>query len=183
MLGFSLLFSIKSIFTKLLAFVLEHWRIVLIVGICLYAYWNKTRYENTLFQFQAYKAEIAQQVAIAERENALLRKQAEARIHDAQNEYNKTVEAIKNDYLKKQKRDAITINELRNRLRETIAADTFTMPETPSNSDGTAEEWRNSYATLIRKYESLKSGCALTTGDYNLLREWADAACNQVDCE
>jgi hypothetical protein len=149
----------------------------------LYAYWNKTRYEDTLFEYQAYKAEIAQQAEIQKRENELLRKQAEVRIHDAQIDYNKTVEAIKNDYLKKQKLDAVTIGDLRSRLRNTIATDSFTLPETPSDTNGTAEQWRDSYAAIVGKYETLKSGCALTTGDYNLLREWADAACQQVGCE
>lgn len=173
----------KSFFSKLITFVAEHWRIILIVLICAYAYWNKMRYEDTLFEYKAYKAEIAQQAKIQERENALLSKQAEDRISDAQIEYNKTVEAIKNDYLKKQKLDSITIGSLRNRLRDRIAADSFTLPKTPSDTNGTAAEWKNSYAAIAGQYETLKSGCALTTGDYNLLRDWADAACKQVGCE
>jgi hypothetical protein len=115
--------------------------------------------------------------------NEILRKQAETTLNDATVIYDNNLKAIKNEYLKKQKLDSVTIGDLRNKLRDQLAADAFTVPKAPADTSATSEEWRDSYRTLARQYETLKYGCAITTNDYNLLRDWSDAACEQVGCE
>jgi len=93
------------------------------------------------------------------------------------------MKAIKNEYLKKQKLDSITISDLRKQLRDQIGIDTSTLPNTPADSETDTQVWRNSYATIAGQYETLKSGCAITTNDFNLLRDWADSSCAQIGCE
>jgi hypothetical protein len=172
----------KTFISKIITFCVAHWRIIIIVLICLYAFMQKTRYEAVVVEFEAYKANIAYQADMRKIENEILRKQAVASLDDAQKTYDDNLKAIKNEYLKKQKLDSVTIGDLRSRLQNTITADSFRVPESPADTSS-AEEWRNSYAGLARQYETLKYGCAITTADFNVLRDWADITCNQVGCE
>jgi hypothetical protein len=144
---------------------------------------QKTRYEAVVVEFEAYKANIARLADMRKIENEILRKQAVASLADAQKTYDNNLKAIKNEYLKKQKLDSVTIGDLRSRVRDTITADSVRLPETVADSSWTAEQWSDSYRALVTKYESLVLACSVTTNDYNLLRDWADASCKQVGCE
>jgi hypothetical protein len=155
----------------------------IIVLLCLYAYWQKLQLGDIQQEYTEYKRTIQYQADMQKAKNEILRKQAETALNDATVIYDNNLKAIKNEYIKKQKLDSVTIGDLRNRLRDQLAADTFTVPETPADTSATSEEWRDSYRTLARQYETLKYGCAITTNDYNLLRDWSDAACEQVGCE
>lgn len=154
----------------------------IIVIVCCYALWQKTRYDAIVSEYETYKSSIAYQYDLQKAQNAILRKQAEKSLQDAQLTYDNNLKAIKNEYLKKQKLDSVTIGDLRNRLRDQVRTDTFTVPEAPVDT-ASAEEWRNSHAAAIRQYETLVLACQITTNDYNLLRGWADIACEQVGCE
>lgn len=154
----------------------------ILVLVCCYALWQKTRYDAIASDYEAYKSSVAQQAKIQQLKNDVLRKQAESSLKDAQSIYDNNLKAIKNEYLKKQKLDNITIGDLRNRLREQIRADSFTVPETPADT-ASSEEWRNSHSAATRQYETLVDACRITTNDYNLLRDWADISCLQVGCE
>jgi hypothetical protein len=155
----------------------------ILVLVCCYAFWQKTRYEAIAYDFEAYKTSVQLQADMQKVKNEILRKQAETALNDATVIYDNNLKAIKNEYLKMQKLDSVTIGDLRGRLRDQLAADTFAMPETPADTETSSEKWRDSYSTLARQYETLKYGCAITTNDYNLLRDWSDAACEQVGCE
>lgn len=172
----------KTFISNSISFILKHWKSVLIVLICLYAFMQKTRYEAVVVEFEAYKANIAYQADMRKLENEILRKQAVASLADAQKTYDDNLKAIKNEYLKKQKLDSVTIGDLRSRLQNTITADSFRVSESPTDTSS-AEEWRNSYAGLAKQYETLRYGCAITTADFNVLRDWADITCNQLGCE
>lgn len=171
----------------MITLLLSRWKlagtIILIAGLCLYAFVQKTRYERTAHELEALKANIAYQTQMQEIKNDLLRKQAEKSLQEAQAVYDTNLKAIKNEYLKKQKLDSVTIGDLRNRLREAIVADSFTLPDTSTYSSQSADEWRNSYSAVARQYEALIDACRMTTNDYNLLRDWSDAACLQIGCK
>jgi hypothetical protein len=173
----------KTFISNAIGFILKHWKAVLIVLICLYAFMQKTRYEAVVVEFEAYKANIARLADMRKIENEILRKQAVASLVDAQKTYDDNLKAIKNEYLKKQKLDSVTIGDLRSRLQNTITADSFRVPEVVTDSSWTAEQWSDSYRTLAGKYDTLALACSVTTNDYNLLRDWADASCKQVGCE
>jgi hypothetical protein len=133
--------------------------------------------------YSAFRTSVQLQADMQKAKNQILRKQAEAALNDATVIYDNNLKAIKNEYLKKQKLDSVTIGDLRGRLRQQIAADSFRVPEAPSDTETNTEVWRNSHAAALRQYETLVSACQITTNDYNLLRDWSDAACNQVGCE
>ena len=174
--------AIKSFIVKVIDLFTRYPLQIILVLVCIYALWQKTRYDAIVSDYAAYKSSVAQQAKMQQLKNDVLRKQAESSLKDAQSIYDNNLKAIKNEYLKKQKLDNITIGDLRNRLREQIRTDSFTVPETPSDT-ASAEEWRNSHSAITRQYETLVGACRITTNDYNLLRDWADIACNQVGCE
>ena len=174
---------IKSFFSKALDVFMRYPLQIILVLVCIYAFWQKTRYDAIVSDYEAYKAEIAQQSKMQQIKNDILRKQAETALNDAVLTYDNNLKAIKNEYLKKQKLDSVTIGDLRNRLREQVRADSFTLPETPADTETNTEVWRNSHTAITRQYETLIDACRITTNDFNLLRDWADIACNQVGCE
>lgn len=174
---------IKSFFSKAIDVFMRYPLQIILVLVCMYVFWQKTRYDAIVSEYEAFKAEIVQAEKMQQIKNEILRKQAQKSLDDATSIYEANIKAIKNEYLKKQKLDSITINDLRDKLRQQIASDTFTMPETFTDTSRTAEEWRNRHSAVVEKYETLASACAITTNDYNFLRDWADAACNQVGCE
>lgn len=155
----------------------------ILVIVCLYAFWQKTRYDAIVSDYEAYRANIVQAGKLKQLQNDILRKKAEESLKDAELIYDNNLKAIKNEYLKKQKLDSVTISDLRNRLRDQLRTDTFAVSNPPADTETSAEVWREHYATAVRQYETLKQACAITTNDYNLLRDWADIACETVECK
>lgn len=174
---------IKSFFSKLIDIFMRYPLQIIIVLVCIYAFWQKSRHDAIASDYEVYKASIVQASKMQQLKNDILRKQAESSLKDAELTYDNNLKAIKNEYLKKQKLDNITIGDLRNRLREQIRADSFTVSEAPADTETDPKVWREHYATINRQYETLVSACQVTTNDFNLLREWADISCLQVGCE
>ena len=171
----------------MLTLLLSRWKlagtIILIAGLSLSVFYYKARYEAIASDYEAYKASIVQAAKMQKIKNDILRKQAAESLKDAELTYDNNMKAIKNEYLKKQKLDSVTIGDLRQRLRDKIRADTFTVSEAPADTSATTEEWRDSYRAIASQYQTLVDACSITTLDYNLLRDWADISCLQVGCE
>ena len=167
---------------KFWSIIANNWRVILIAAILACTFYYKTRYNATVVEFATFKAKIATLEAVKARENEILRDYAKNTMINLNEKHYNELKGIKNDFIKQNKLDDITIGNLRNRLRESIGS-TVTVSEVDTNTERTAEEWRNSYTTIARQYETLVQGCAITTSDYNLLRGWSDAACLQVGCE
>jgi len=163
-------------------FLAQHWKIILMLLICWYAYAQKTAHTRAVNELEAFKQNIAELAAKQAHENEIKRIKAELSIKSAQNAHTKQIEDIKNAYAKTHKLTTLTIADLRNRLRQSVS-DTFSLPEVGSDTERTTEEWANSYAAFTGQYQTLVDACAITTSDYNLLRGWADDACLQVGCE
>lgn len=156
---------------------------IILVLVCCYAFWQKIRYDAIVSDYEAYKVSIVQASKMQQLKNDILRKQAETSVKESESIYDNNLKAIKNEYLKKQKLYSITIGDLRNRLREQLTTDSFTVSEAPSDTETNTEFWRERYATITRQHETLIDACRITTNDFNLLREWADISCLQVGCE
>lgn len=147
---------------------------------CLY---YKTRYNAIVSDYANFKADIAKQVAMKEAENATLRRIAQSQVANIVKTHNTQLDTIKAEYEKRNKVNVNTIANLRNELRNKVRANSFTLPQTPSDTSGTAEEWRNSHSAIAGQYQTLIDACTITTVDYNTLRAWADNACLTVGCE
>ena len=183
----AILLGLKAFFSGALQILIKYWYIVIPALIILYL-WNDARTEGNradkaVSELSLLKAGI--ELAKKEKaiEDALKRSQAAREIEISHNAHEQRLEVIKNEYAKRNKIDVGTIATLRDQLRERVRGDTFTIPEIEPNTSRTTEEWRNSYTAIAGQYETLKDACKVTTLDYNLLRDWADAACRQVGCE
>lgn len=172
---------VKAIFQKIILYIINHWQVILMACLSLYALNQKMRYAAIMNEFNAYKSEVLHQSQLQQQKSDILRKNAEKVINDQQKVYENSLKAIKNEYIKKQNLADISIIDLRDRLQSAIS-NSNNLPNFKINSEATSEEWRNNYATIARQYEILKNTCAITTLDYNNLRFWADASCEQVGC-
>jgi hypothetical protein len=186
MLTIALLF-VKNALNGALRLFLAHWRVLiplLIVAYGLYQFNALYKAKNdAINELASFKQAIAIKVREQEIENAIKLQIAKKEVEQSEQTYARQIEVIKNVYEKRTKTDVNTIADLRNRLREQIASDTFTMPDPYTNSERTAQEWQNSYATIVGQYQNLIDACSITTSDYNLLRDWADTSCNQIGCQ
>jgi hypothetical protein len=173
---------IKLSFSRLIPFILKYWLVILFCLICWYAYTQKAAHERSVQELVTFKADIAKATAKQAQENEIERTKAESAVKSSQLIHTRQIEEIKNAYAKSNKVSNLTISDLRNRLREQLS-DTVNLPEVDANTERTAEEWRERYTTIVRQYDALKQGCAITTSDFNSCRDWADTACLQVGCE
>lgn len=151
----------------------------ILVLVCCYAFWQKTRYDAIVSEFGAYKANIAHQAELQKVKNDILRKQAEKQVKDLTEIHTHNLEAVKHEYEKTHNIDAITISDLRTKLRDKLEGSSFGVPESTSNPIGNTESERECYAA----YSTLESACKITTLDFNAIRSWADTVCQTVGCE
>jgi len=168
-------------------FLAKYWPIILamvILGYCLYKYNSATdERDKAINELAAFKQAIGIKVREQEIENVIKLQIAKTEVVQATTTHIKQIEAIKNDYSKRNKVNVDTIANLRDSLRAQVASDTYSMPEAYTDTKRTTEEWRNDYGTVVKQYETLVDACKITTSDFNLLREWADISCDQVGCE
>jgi hypothetical protein len=170
----------------MISLLLSRWRVIapiifMFVLLC-YVFYLKTRYDAIVSELAIFKQNIAQQAALQQVKNEILRKQAEKQVKDLTEIHTHNLEAVKHEYEKAHNLDSITIGDLRERLLSELRS-TYTMPTFDTNTERTPSEWQNSYTTIARQYQTLKDACTITTLDYNALRGWSDAACDQVGCE
>lgn len=166
---------IRAFAGRLLDFIAEHWRVILIALILGALFFYKSRYESTVQELADYKSEIAQAAKLQQLKNDLLQKTAAKHVNDIVAVYQSELESINAEYKKRNHTADITIANLREQLRDKIRSDSFTVPEVAKASSLTAEEWRERYAALAGQYETLKEGAAITTSDFNTCRKLLDA--------
>ena len=172
----------KLFFSKALDIAMRYPLQIILVLVCVYAFWQKTRYDAIVSDYSAYKASIQLQADMQKAKNEILRKQAETSVKQLTEAHAKNIEAVKHEYEKRNNLADITITDLRNRLRSKVS-DSISLPIINTDTERTTEEWRNSYTAISDQYQTLIDACTITTLDYNALRGWADSACNQVGCE
>jgi regulator of replication initiation timing len=174
---------ITSFVIKLIPYILKFWREILI-GLVLILYFNeKSSHSTTTQEYALFKQDIQLKADAQALENSIKANQAAKEIQDAQLIHGKQLELLKDAYEKRNQVNVDTIDTLRRKLREQLRNDTITPTEIETDTARTSEEWGNHYANIARKYNTLTHACTITTADYNLLREWSDAACNQIGCE
>ena len=175
--------SLKGSWTLFLAY----WRVLIPILILAYgAYSFNALYKaknEAVLALATFKQAIALERQLQVAEIAIKSKIAQKEVAQAEQLHTTQLGLIKDAYDKRHKTNINTIFALRDELRTKVASDSFKMPDPYTDTIRTTDEWQNSYRTLVTKYETLVDACSVTTSDYNLLREWADASCNQVGCE
>lgn len=181
----------KAAFSKIMAFIIAHWRVilpVLVLGYCLHLYFKEVNRadeaENALADF---KAQIAQQTAARELENAKRFNLAQSKIAIASEKAKNDLQRLNLDRARETKnlkdyyenRIDTGRHHWNERLRIATASSGTTTTESASNTCTPAESRRDCNATIT----ALEKACAITTIDYNELRAWGDTVCNTVVCE
>jgi hypothetical protein len=67
----------------------------------------------------------------------------------------------------------------------TAAGDNSTTGNSASNSEVSASSWQECDGTLTSlqgEYSTLEKACQIETVDFNVLRIWADAVCETIEC-
>lgn len=143
---------------------------------------EKTRHRLTTSEFDAFKRELQVQVENNEQRLAMQAKFANENIAKIKLAHASELERIKNDFNRSQKSNVSTINALRNSLRDKLTSSPA-LPEIASDTERTAEEWRDRYTAIAGQYATLESACRITTSDYNALRDHNDGLCAVYGCE
>lgn len=182
----------KAAFSKIMAFVIAHWRVILpmlVLWYCLHLYFAQVKRADTAEKaLETMQAKIKQ--AQSDREKQNIQAQHAFALKLAENEAK--AKAIIEKYQLERKRET---NNLRAYYEKRIAnnrhawADSLRqqpaniatdgLPKTAENSNGLAEGLRECDGTIA----ALERACQVTTNDYNRIRVWADQACNMVGCE
>lgn len=187
---------LKSATSKLLTgltYMVDHWRVFLPLLILCLMLWQYNRVTSqrdaAVTELAEYKAQIVQLANQRKAENIQKAIDANVRMRSVVENHAEEMETIRriaNDRLRAEKNYADrTINDLRNRLRNTIASG-IGMPEIPSTTSRIAAGGTDSDTTVTGQeeyLESLEIGCAITTADFNALWNAWRQACDVYGCE
>lgn len=186
----------KLIFIRLArfaAFAIEHWRVFLPAAMVCLALWYvhvlRSERDDALASLAKYKAEVIQQQQARAADNARKQQHADQQLADIMATYAEQLNQIRRqaDALNiTNTRNARTIDDLRNRLRDAIqsgAADG--LPGFPETTGDPAESGGDRDPTTARPtyIEALELGCEVTTADYNALWQSWDSACQVYGCQ
>jgi hypothetical protein len=186
----SALLFIKSFLGGAISFVMKHWRIILpllAILYCVYEYSSQVRRaDNAERDLAAYiedaddKAREIQfhnnvKLAVAKKTLEINEVRAKKQMEVEKLERQREAANLKGLY---EKRDSNTKFNFSERLRMQAEIHSNGTAKIASDSSGFTEGERNCNAAFI----TLENACKVTTIDYNRLRTWADAACEQVGC-
>lgn len=94
------------------------------------------------------------------------------------------IEILKGQLLDEKNTHGRDVGNWRERLRLDIANAANGLPGNQGAAQGFAEGGRDCHpATTGQALENLEIACAVTTADYNTLRQWADDTCEIYDCD
>jgi biopolymer transport protein ExbB/TolQ len=186
----SALLFMKSLFSGAISFVMKHWRIVLpllAILYCVYEYSSQVRRANNAERdLAAYIEDVENKareiqfqnnvkLAVAKKTMEINEVRAKKQMEAEKLERQREAAKLKELY---EKRDSNTKFNFSERLRMQAEVHSNGVAKITSNTSGFTEGERNSNAAFI----TLENACKVTTIDYNRLRTWADAACEQVGC-
>ena len=192
------LLILKAFFDKFLFVLVNYWRVILVLGLCWYGYHEKTLHARAVQELATYKADIALNTAKLASENKLkfefALKEADTR-DKAQTEQLKTILNNYQQLLKKEKSanenaklHLDSVNKQLDSLRGELAL--YADPTTawnkslsePAASGG--ECWpADTQRAAQREINTLKSGLAVETSQFNDCRAQFDANCSLTGCE
>ena len=173
---------LKLFFSNAIPFIIARWRIILTGLMLCLLYYYKARGDSIAHEFNAYKTEQANQIALAQQAIKLNRAIADKNLADSEAKAAADIKRLKLDRNKitqdlENEKTNIT-NLLNDAYSLRVAGSNCALPKTSTNTSGLAESERNAHATI-----AIIEACKLTTIDYNRLRAWSDNACLIAGCE
>lgn len=180
--------------SNFLAFIIKHWRVILpllVLWYCYAQYNNEVKRADTAeLALLTMKAELQTQMIKRSADNAVRLAVAKKALQESEKQHLAIVAKLNLDRQREtknlkdlyEKRINSTKHNFIERVRiESDKAERYRlgMSDTGSDTSGLTERERECYAG----YSTLERACQVTTIDYNRLRGWADAACEQVGCK
>lgn len=160
---------------------------IIIVLLCLYVLWQKTRHDAIVSEYEAYKRNIQYQVDMANVKNNILRKQAETTKTEIVANHKQQLADAKLDRKREADKLKGAINEISNELSIYHNAielrNEFTsgidLPKVEENTSGIAEASGNCNKTLA----TVVNACKITDIDYEALYNLYEKQCHIFGCE
>ena len=181
---------VKVFLGKASDWIVAHWQLVLFGLICLYAYHEKSAYNDAMQSLAAYKQEQTALVEKQKADNLVKYISAQSKVNLATNVANFDMTSL-NLNREKSSHDMKALYENKiNQLKCNLAANTDSLHSLSTSSASSAvevasntEEPSEGRGISDGAFVTLEKACTIETLDYNLLRTWADAVCGIAVCE
>lgn len=182
---------IKSVLSNALAWIVEHWPLVLFGVVLCAALYYKHEYNDAVADLATLKTEIATATAKQEADNA-------AKLATAKGAVNIAVNQAANDMARLNLNRTKSTNDIKalyenqtSNIKSAMAVSTGGLHTDAGNNPsgdakvaGDTEKFAASPSDGYgANYSILEKACQITTIDYNELRGWADAVCDIAVCE
>jgi len=171
-------------------FLIEHWRIVLVV-IMLLAIWHyKSAYENEKQDFAEYIGLVKQEASLQAQKNQIIEANTQKAVTLEVNKHKSTIAALNIDRAQLQKKvSSLYANKTNADFRLASYADRMLLETDSRNATGQIASDTERLASCRRELDAADSGlsiveeaCAVTTADFNLARGWIDGVCSNHQC-
>ena len=179
-----------GIFGKLKDFIIAYWRIILPLLVLAYSYYQfhaiQRERDTAVSVLSDYKRSVNDAIIKRNQENIAKEQKATQTIFRIVESHNEIVNQIRSEYEAKNRTHFTSNDAFSDSLRERIAKAADGLSDVASTTEGTAESGADCNATLARcndDKESIISGCALVTEQYNTLRAYVDAGCDVYGCK
>lgn len=158
----------------------------ILVLVCCYSFWQKTRYDEIVSDYSAYKDSIKYQADMQKVKNEILRKQAETTVTEIVAIHTQQLADAKLDRKRVEDKLKGSINEISNELN--IYRDAISLRDSNStnrvlslaeNTSGTAKPSGNCNQTIA----TVVDACIVTDIDYETLYNLYAKQCKIYGCE
>ena len=178
---------LKLFFSKALDILTRYPLQIILVLVCVYAFWQKTRYEAVNSDYEAYKVSVQLQADMQKAKNEILKKQAVAEVTNIVANHTQQLEVEKLDRKRVEANLKGAINEISNELniyRSAIgvrnsATNSIDVSKVADYTNGTPEAIGNCNQTLA----AVVDACKVTDYDYEALYNLYQKQCDIFGCE
>lgn len=159
----------------------------ILVLVCCYAFWQKTRYDAIASEYETYKSSISYQYDLQKAQNEILRKQSETTVTEIVAIHTQQLADAKLDRKRVEDKLKGSINEISNELniyRDAVklrneSTSSIDVSKVAEHTSGTADTKSNCNETLA----TVVDACKVTDYDYEALYNLYKRQCDIYGCE
>lgn len=182
-----MLLMLKLFFSKALDIAMRYPLQIILVLVCVYAFWQKTRYEAVKSDYEAYVTSVQLQADMQKAKNEILKKQAVAEVTNIVANHTQQLAVEKLDRKRVEANLKGAINEISNELniyRDAVrlrnsATNSIDVSKVADYTKGTPEAIGNCNQTLA----TVVDACKVTDYDYEALYNLYNKQCKIYGCE
>ena len=178
---------LKLFFSKALDIAMRYPLQIILVLVCVYAFWQKTRYDAVTSDYEAYKVSVQLQADMQKAKNEILRKQAENTVKAVIEEHKQALIGAGLDRKRVEDKLKGSINEISNELniyRDAVklrnsATNSIDVSKVAEHTSNVADSGSNCNETLA----TVVDACKVTDYDYEALYNLYNKQCQIYGCE